>query len=160
MKVNNKDLVAVSKKSATAERIIRMIGERRRNTIYTAFSGLRADLKKRDRKAVDREEFDDTFRDLESIGAGKLELSPRGVFQGFHWSIPLRELASMLKNKPSVQKAVAQAVLAKTKKAIAVENHKAIASDLKKAVTVVILRKNQEPETVKIPEKRLRELDL
>lgn len=156
--MKNEQLMAVSKKSETADRILRMVADRRRNTVYTAFSGLRADLKKRDGKPVHRKEFDQTFNDLQSIGAGKIDKSKRGTFLGFTWSIPIRQIGTLLKNKDQVGKAIDAAVVAKTNLEVAQANQEATKSDLAKKVTLVILRKNREPETVQVSEDRIRSL--
>lgn len=153
--MTNKQLKAVSGMNETAERILRMVAERQRNTVYTAFSGLRADLKKRDGKAVDRKEFDDTFKELAKIGAGKLECSKRGVCLGFYWSIPLRQLGTILKNKDEVGQPIETVVPAPQTNVVPLKKEAA-----EKKVTVVILRRRGEPRTIQIPENRLRELDM
>lgn len=148
--MNNKQLMGVSNKSETAGRILKMVADRRRNTVFTAFSGLRADLKKRDGKPVDRKEFDETFTELESIGAGKLERSKRGIFLGFTWSIPLRQLGTLLKNKDEVGKPVA------APKQDVAEPHTAAQAGMRRKVTLVIIRRNQAPETIQTDEAHLK----
>lgn len=150
--MNNKQLMTVSAKTETSGRILRMVAERQRNTVYTAFSGLRADLKKRDGIAVERADFDATFEELEKIGAGQVDRSKRGVFLGFTWSIPLRQLGTMLKNKDEVGQPTV--IRAESKKTQAVE------TPARRKVTVVIIRRNQKPETIQTDEAHLQGLSI
>lgn len=147
MKLTNEKLMGVSSKNETAERILKMVAERRRNTIYTAFSGLRADLKKRDGKAVDRKEFDETFKELAAIGAGKLDCSKRGVCLGFHWTVPIREIGELLKNEGAAQDVVAS---------IEVKAAETTEKKTHQTATVVIIRRNQSPQVIKTDEKHLK----
>lgn len=152
--MTNKDLMNVSQMNQTASEILSFVSERQRNTVYTAFSGLRADMKKKFGHEVNRKDFDDAFRELQKIGAGKLECSKRGVCLGFHWTIPIRQIGTILKNKDQVGQAVDALVVAK-------ENQAAQKAAVKpKNVTVVILRRGGTPKTIQVSENRLRELDL
>ena len=140
--MNNKKLIEVSKMNETAANILSFLSERRRNTVYTAFSGLRADMKKKFGKAVNRKEFDETFKQLQTIGAGGLECSKRGVCKGFNWSIPVRNVASLLKSEEKP----------------AAEEVKAAAPSEKSKVTLVIIRRNRAPETIESNEAQLAQL--
>lgn len=144
--MNVKKLKELAEKNETAKRILSMVGDRQRNTVYTAFSGLRADLKKRDQKEVDRSDFDSTFQALEKIGAGKLECSPKGTCLGFHWSVPIRDVAFALKNQDQVQKP--KTILRAT------PNVPFVSSDdaEKQPATIIILRKGKGADTYETDE--------
>lgn len=165
--MNAKKLKELAEKNETAKRILSMVGDRRRNTVYTAFSGLRADLKKRDKKEVDRKDFDSTFQALEKAGAGKVQCSPNGVCQGFHWSVPIREVGQALKGTPDAPREkevkakpktilrtgpstkVPAAVLQAEKEEAIKPNVAVVSSDLpeKNPATIIILRKGKGAET-------------
>lgn len=154
--MNAKKLKELAAKNETARRILSMVGDRKRNTVYTAFSGLRADLKKRDGKEVNRPDFDATFAALEKIGAGKVQASEKGVMQGFHWSVPIREVGQALKATPEAPRAktilrpaVRADVVAAEKEEKVQPNVPLVSSDLpeKKPATIIILRKGHGAET-------------
>lgn len=161
--MNAKKLKELAAKNETAKRILSMVGDRKRNTMYTAFSGLRADLKKRDRKEVDRKDFDSTFVTLEKLGAGKVQASENGVMQGFHWSVPIREVGQALKGTPEVAKPKLKTILRPKVRAdvVAAEKEEAVqpnvpfvSSDdaMKQPATIIILRKGKGAETFETDE--------
>lgn len=147
--MTNKELTGVSKMNETAANILSFLSERRRNTVYTAFSGLRADMKKKFGKEVNRKEFDDTFKQLATIGAGGLECSKRGVCLGFNWTMPIRQIAVILKG---VQKVEAPAAKEEPKKEIKKEVKAAEAPTQSKPVTLIIIRRNRAHETIETDE--------
>ena len=134
-----KKLKTVFDENETAKRIGSFVSERKRNTVYTAFSGLRADLKKKDGKEVDRNDFDNTFRKLAEIGAGKLQCSPRGVCQGFLWQIPVREVGLVMKGETSN--------LIKNEEKLQEIPKERMAGP--RTVTLVVIRKGKKPKMVK-----------
>jgi hypothetical protein len=134
--MNAKKLNDLSSKNDTAARILKTVVSRLRNTKYTAFSGLRADLKKRDGAPVDRKDFDGTFTALEKIGAGKLQKTARGTCIGFTWAIPVRDLGVML------SQALPQPISIE-------ENPNPRAAG---KVTLVIIRRGQAPQTIEADE--------
>lgn len=149
--MNTQKLKTVAKKNETAERIMAMVVGRQRNTVYTAFSGLRADLKKKDGKEINRVEFDAIFKELSQLGIGKVDITPRGVYKGFMWSVPIRELGQILK-APETSTEVNLAVAATPIKEAAHSNGSS------KKVTLVIIRKNRKPETIESNEEQVAQL--
>lgn len=141
--MNPKKLKALSEKNETAGRVLSMIADRQRNTMFTAFSGLRADLKKRDGKEVDRKDFDATFKELEKIGAGTLKCSEKGTCYGFTWEVPIRDVGAAIKGGSLVE--------GKTPIVPTVPYQSSDAS-VKRPATVVILRKGKGAETFETDE--------
>lgn len=153
--MNAKKLKQLAEKNDTAKRILSMVASRKRNTRFTAFSGLRADLKKRDRKEAVRKDFDSTFAELEKMGVGKVQKTEAGTFVGFHWDMPIRDLAAALnekgeaKPKTILRPKVPASVVAAEKEEKVQPNVPYASSDQseKYPATIVILRKGKCAET-------------
>jgi len=146
--MNTKRLKNLMGKNETTDNVLNFIADRQRNTVYTAFSGLRADVKKKHGKEVNRVQFDSTFEELEAIGAGKVDKSPRGVYKGFTWSIPIRTIASVLRSEPVAVEAAKPSV------------KDAVVSTEPKKVTLVIIRRNRKPETIETNEDQIAQISV
>lgn len=91
--MNASKLNEIARRTETSHRIIAFFAKRRRNTVYTAFAGLRSDLKKEGGgRPVDRAAMELTFKELEAVGAGKVIRTGGGTAKGFLWVQPVREI--------------------------------------------------------------------
>lgn len=139
--MNAKKLKELANMTETSKRVLEFISERQRNTVYTAFSGLRADLKKHDGKEVDRKDFNSTFEALEKIGVGKLDCTETGTCIGFHWSIPIREVGLIFKSDVVV-KQVKPKTLLRRRRDEPVDVIRSLKPKIyKPSATIIVLRK-------------------
>lgn len=143
--MNGKELTKIVKMSQTAADIIQFMADRKRNTVYTSFAGLRADLKKKLGHAVDAAQLDAVFKELEKMGAGKLEYSPkRNVCLGFFWTTPVREIGEAVKTNVVTD----------------VPKEQAPTVERRKGFTVVLVRHNGQAQTVNMTEQQLMDLNI
>lgn len=147
--MNASKLKEIARRTETSQRIINFIANRRRNTVYTAFSGLRADIKKADGKPIDQAGLELTFKELETMGVGKLIRTGRGTAKGFLWVQPIRDIGPALK----MAETPVAPVTVEPKEVGAVG-----ATAGKSRVTVVLIRKNQPPITVERDEFDIKDL--
>lgn len=152
--MNVKKLKQLTEKNPTAKRILKMVSERRRNTMVTDLAGLRSDLKRRDRKSADRVEFDATFQGLEDAGIGKVKRTDRGTFVAFQWDVPIREVGAALRGeikpvKTILRPAIPAGVLEAEKEERVQPNVALVSTDLpdRSPATIVVLRKGKGAET-------------
>lgn len=154
--MDTQKLNKASQLSETAAEIMMFVAERKRNTVYTSFSGLRADLRKKYGHEVDREKFDATFKYLQDIGAGNIDQSPRGVALGFYWLVPVRQLGRLIKSSDvRSKKAKKQPPAGAT-----VDPSGQVHDRSKRRTTIIVLSPGGEAKTYLMTEEELKELNL